>query len=192
MFDENVSGLPSESMNAIRTDNQKSISLTRPVKLSEEEAIEFMSNWNLCVAYTLLEQNGFLFNEMNVAQKLNILVSEADHLIKTLINMKLIESTGELDRYTSQPMIFDDSFIASADCLNIFTKLSGIGHSKITSKDLFNSRFEILSHKVIQRYLPEFADLVSRMAEESKSEIDCEVYNSNLSFVKATRTRKEK
>jgi hypothetical protein len=192
MFDENVSGAPGAGLNAGVIGAVRHVSLSRPVKLSEEEAIEFLSNWNLCVAYTLLEKDSFLFNAVNVAQKLNILVSEADHLIKTLINMKLIEPTAQLDKYTSQPMIFDDSFIASADCLNIFSKLSGAGHAKLTSKDLFNSRFEILSHKVIQRYLPEFADLVARMVEESKSEADCEVYNSNLSFIKATRTRKEK
>jgi len=175
------------NMSVEKPDNERVMRLTESVKLTEEEAIEFLSNWNLVATYTLLDIDGFILNPINVSQKMSVTKSEAEGLIETLKNMNLIqESSGG---YVSVPLYFDDSFVVSADLLNLYTKFSQLSVSKLTSKDIFSFRFDIMSRKVIQKYHADMTDLINRIANESKNETDCEVYASSFLFSKASKTK---
>lgn len=162
------------------------------IKLSEEEALDFLSNWNLVVTYSLLDIEGLLLTPETVAQRLNILKPEAQNLIDTLKNMKLIESTEVENAYKSVPLFFDDSFMSSADILSLFLKNSQISLSKLNSTGVYGFRFEVLSRRVLQKYKVEMDNLILKMAEESKGESDREVYGSSISFTKITRTKGDK
>jgi hypothetical protein len=190
MFDENTTGMPVERPSAMPMINGTSIPSMKPVKLSEEEAIEFFGNWNLVTVFTLLDIDGFVLNPLNVSQKLSLTKSDAENSIEILKSMSLIVETSEAGRYLASPLYFDDSLITSADLINLFIRFSQISLTKITSKDLFGLRFEVMSRKVIQKYHSELMDIMTRISTESKLENDCEVYASSFLFSKISKTKK--
>ena len=51
--------------------------LTTSNKMCESDIIELTSKWNLMVAYTLLDLEGFVFNAENLRKKMNISLDEA-------------------------------------------------------------------------------------------------------------------
>ncbi len=170
----------------------KSLVINKNVKLSEEEAIEFLGNWNLSATYTLLDLEDFYLTPINVSQRLNILAGEAENLIETLKSMGLIEATEVEGKYNAVPLHFDDSFVASADLLSLYSKVSQKSLSRLTSKDIFSFRFEAMSKKVIQKYQAEINGLLVKIAEESKGKNDCELYATGFFFSKISRNRKDK
>lgn len=168
------------------------INITKPVRLSEEEAIEFLSNHNLATAYTLVDIENFSMTAYNIGQRLNISKSEAETILEALINMGLIQQTGESGKYQGAPLYFDDAFVSSSDLMGIFMKFSNASMSKLTSKDVFCFRYEALSKQVLHKYHAEMDELIEKIAKESIGNSDCEVYAVGYSFTKLTRTRKDK
>lgn len=173
-------------------EKRSTVVVNASVKLSEEEAIEFLNDATLVSTYALLEIDDFRLTAVNLSQRLNISRAEAETAIEKLINLGLIEETGVKDKYISPVLCFDDPFITSSDLLSLFVKFSQTTLAKITSKDIFSYRYQAMSKKTIQKYQPEIEKLLSKIASESLAEADCEVYATGFSFTKATRARKER
>ncbi len=167
------------------------VTIGKSIKLSEDEIIEILGNWNLVAAYTLLDIKDFELNATNISQRLNILKSDAENLIETLKNIGLVEYLGP-NNFKSVPMFIDDSFMTSSDLLNAFNRFTQNSMLKLTSKDLFSYRFEIMSKKILQKYQSEINNILTKVVEESKSENDCEVYGAGISFTRISRTPRDK
>jgi glutaredoxin len=166
-------------------------SVLNQVKLSEEETVELTGSWNMMAALTLVEIQGFVMNPENLKKKMNVSLDEASVIINSLSEMNLLQEQKDGSHKVPE-LFFDESNIGMSDALNNSVKLKRQALDKLTSKDFFGVQFEAMSPKVINKYLYEIYGLVKKIAEESKSEADCEVYAVDYSFVKASGSRKAK
>lgn len=148
-----------------------------------------LGNWNLAVAYALLDDNKFDFTVSNLAQRLNILKSDAEGIIECIKSMGLVELNAE-NKLVSVPIKLDDSIIESSDLLSAYLKFSDKSISRIMTGDIFGFRFELMSKKIIQKYIPDLQAIISKMVEESKVEVSKEVYAVGYSFCKATQVKR--
>ncbi len=181
-------------------DSQTNSNLSSPVsaaplaasnKMCESDIIELTSKWNLMVAYTLLDLEGFVFNADNLRKKMNISLDEASVVIESLKDMNLLES--DLDgKVRGKPLFFDENDISVSDSLNNNLKIKRQAIERLTSKDVMGFQIDVMSKQVVSKYFAELYALLQRIAEESKGKDDCEVYSFDFAFTPATGTRKAK